>query len=201
MGTICRHTTGAVRRWERRSIRCGPKDHDRRLRTADPIDRTPLEVHHRKNADGLRSDRVEKRVGKAPKESTVDCASGDLACLRMLKDCIAAPLRFSKEGPAETCTFALVVLGCLIELLFGEPVERDNCVQGSGTPETSTAGRPHAVVPMPDHDFRFVRPESGGILALKHCAASQTRAAATPGRRGLPRQPPSHAAFVAEPLS
>ena len=30
-------------------------------------------------SDGVRSDRVEKRVGKAPKESTADCANGDLA--------------------------------------------------------------------------------------------------------------------------
>ena len=110
---------------------CGPKDRDRRLRTAGPIARTPLEVHHRKDADGVRSDRVEKRVGKAPKESKVDggvCASGDPAYRSVFKDCIAAPLRFSKEGAAETRTRVSrsSYWAASFELLFGEPVERND---------------------------------------------------------------------------
>jgi hypothetical protein len=114
------------------------------LLAIDPVGRTTLEVHDRREADGARLHRVRERVRETAKETPTRGSAEYCPRFGMIGDRLKAPFDCLKEGSSEVGAFKLVVLSCLVQLSFGEPVKLDFPIHLSlarASRRTSPAGR------------------------------------------------------------
>jgi hypothetical protein len=72
---------------------------------SNPIHRSPLQIHHGKNADMIRFDGIQKSIRKTSEESSAYIPHYELTCLRILKDGLGTKLDLIKERHSKSWAF------------------------------------------------------------------------------------------------
>jgi hypothetical protein len=87
------------------------------------VRRPALEIHHREDPDASRLDLVQEGVREAAEKATRNFPTESHSGLWMSLDGFEAPIHLLKERDAEPGIFVVVVLGRLVQFMFGESVK------------------------------------------------------------------------------